>query len=357
MSYAIAAAGTGGHVYPGLAVAEELVRSGVDRSDVVFFGGDRLEATVFPNHGYPFCAVPLQSLKRSLSPENLKLPGVLRAAVKRARGELRAHRVRAVLGMGSYVTVPVTWAAHREHIPFFLHEQNGEAGLANKIMSRWAQETFVAIRDTVGVRRPVVVGTPIRPVFAEYRRSNLRHDALGRYGIEPGSVVIGIFGGSLGAGAINEAIARMASTWEGHDITLLHLVGERNVGHFDTEGSRVPWIVVGYEEQMEYFYAASDLVVSRAGGVTIAELAATHTPSVLVPGTFGGGHQASNAAAMERAGAAVMLAQDRLDEIEGVLAGLVDDAGRRRGMAEAAAKLTATDAAASIAQRLIEAHG
>jgi UDP-N-acetylglucosamine--N-acetylmuramyl-(pentapeptide) pyrophosphoryl-undecaprenol N-acetylglucosamine transferase len=357
MSYAIAAAGTGGHVYPGLAVAEELVRAGVARQDILFVGGDRLEARVYPESGFPFLGVRLQSLKRNLSIDNLRLPGVLRAAVRQVRGALRERDVRVVLGMGSYVTVPVAWASHREHIPFFLHEQNGDAGLANKVMSRWAVTTFVALDGTRGVLRPEKVGNPIRRKFAEYRRADLRHEALARYGIEPGNVVVGVFGGSLGAGVINDAVVHMAMSWTGSDVALLHLVGERNVGNIDTTGSRVPWIVVGYEQSMEYFYAASDLVIARAGGVAIAELTATHTPSVLIPGEFGGGHQSANAAAMEQAGAAVFLPETRIGELSGIVARLVDDAQARKAMAQSADAIALTDAASRIAARLIDAHG
>jgi UDP-N-acetylglucosamine--N-acetylmuramyl-(pentapeptide) pyrophosphoryl-undecaprenol N-acetylglucosamine transferase len=357
MSYAIAAAGTGGHVYPGLAVAEELVRRSVPKEEIVFIGGDRLEARVYPEHGFPFVRVELQSLKRSLSMDNLRLPLVLRAAVKQVRHELETRSVKVALGMGSYVTVPVAWAARQDSIPFYLHEQNGEAGLANKVMSRWAVSTFIALDGTRGVRRPELVGNPIRGVFTNYRRSDLRHEALVRYGIEPGSVVIGVFGGSLGAGVLNSAIARLARTWTGPDIVLLHLVGERNVGSIDTADSRVPWIVVGYEESMEYFYAASDLVIARAGGVAIAELTATHTPSILVPGTFGGGHQAANGAAMERAGAAVALPESRIAELEETVVELVDDVEARRAMAHSAGSIALTDAASRIATRLIDTHG
>jgi UDP-N-acetylglucosamine--N-acetylmuramyl-(pentapeptide) pyrophosphoryl-undecaprenol N-acetylglucosamine transferase len=356
MSYAIAAAGTGGHVYPGLAVALELVEKGVPKEDVLFIGGDRLEAEVYPDSGFPFRSLKLQSLKRSLSLDNLRLPGVLRLAVRQVREELRDRDVGVVLGMGSYVTVPVAWAAHKEAVPYFLHEQNGEAGLANRVMSRWAAATFVAFDGTRGVRRPELVGTPIRANLTDYRRSDLRHEALTRYGIEPGSVVVGVFGGSLGAGAINDAISHLAATWNGPKITLLHLVGERNAGSIDTAGSRVPWIVVGFEESMEYFYAATDLLIGRAGG-SVAEIAATHTPSVLVPGSFGGGHQASNAAAMQRAGAAVVLSEERLGELAEVVGSLVGDASVRRVMARAAGAIARTDAASRIATRLIDAHG
>jgi len=357
MSYAIAAAGTGGHVYPGLAIAEELVRRGVDKQDIVFIGGDRLEAKVYPEEGYPFLGLRLQSLSRSLSVENLRLPFVVRAAARRARDELRSRGVKVVLGMGSYVTVPVGWAAHGLGIPLFLHEQNGKAGLANKIMSRWAETTFVSFDETRGVWRSETVGTPVRRSFAAASRADLRHVAFARYGLDPGTVVVGVFGGSLGAGVLNAAAGSIARSWDGPAISLLHLVGARNVDAIDTSGARVPWIVVGYEDAMEYFYVASDFVVSRAGGVAVAEIAATHTPSILVPGLFGGGHQTSNAIAMERAGAAVYLPEEDISSLGSVVRMLVADPSGRRAMAKAAASVARVDAADRIATVLVSAHG
>ncbi|GBD84680.1 UDP-N-acetylglucosamine--N-acetylmuramyl-(pentapeptide) pyrophosphoryl-undecaprenol N-acetylglucosamine transferase [bacterium BMS3Abin02] len=356
MSYAIAAAGTGGHVYPGLAIAEELERHGVAKEEILFIGGDRLEAQVYPGAGFPFLALRLQGLSRSLSVDNLKLPFVVRQAARRARNELQTRGVKVVLGMGSYVTVPVGWAAHRMGIPLYLHEQNGAAGLANRIMSRWARTTFVSFDGTRGVRRPETVGTPIRRNFLA-SRADLRHMALARYGLDPGTVVVGVFGGSLGAGVLNAAIGDLARRWNGPAISLLHLVGTRNVDGIDTVGAVVPWVVVGYEDAMEYFYAACDLVVSRAGGVAVAEIAATHTPAILVPGGFGGGHQASNAAAMERAGAAVHLPEEDIVSLEPVVRTLVENIARRREMAEAAVSIARVDAAERIAATLVSAHG
>ena len=168
MSYAIAAAGTGGHVFPALAVAEALLDRGVARSEIVFFGGDRLEATVYPSAGFPFVSLELQSLRRSLSLRNLALPLVVARAAGKAKAELLDRSVRVVLGMGSYVTVPVGWAARRAGIPLFLHEQNAEAGLANRVMSKLAENTFVSFADTRGIGRQRLVGNPIRSNLAGF---------------------------------------------------------------------------------------------------------------------------------------------------------------------------------------------
>lgn len=358
MSYSIAAAGTGGHVFPALAVAEALVADGVARSDIVFFGGDRLEAKVLPAEGFPFVPLQLRGLRRNLSPRNLAIPRMLQVAARLARREMEQRHVRAVLGMGSYVTVPVAWSAYRAKIPLFLHEQNAEAGLANRLMCRLARTTFVSFDPTLGLTRTVLTGNPVRRALAGFSRSDLRHVALQRYGLNPGPVTIGVFGGSQGAAAINRAVADVARDGIDAPVQILHLAGREHEAdmRMRSHHSAVPWTILGFEAEMQYFYAACDLVVARSGGA-VAELAVTGTPAVLVPGAFGGGHQRVNAERFAVAGAAVVLDESRLGELGRVLGELVADPLRRMRMARACAALARPDAATTIARSLEEVHG
>jgi len=358
MSYAIAAAGTGGHVFPALAVAEALLDRGVARSDVVFFGGDRIEATVYPAEGFPFVQLDLQRLRRNLSPRNLTLPFVVARAARQTRQEMTDRGVRVALGMGSYVTVPFGWGARRAGIPLFLHEQNAEAGLANRLISRLAKATFVSFADTRGLRQQSLIGNPIRSNMADFARPQLRRQAMDRYGLSPGPVVIGVFGGSQGAGAINQAIVTLAQQWGGPPIQILHLAGRAHEQEMSaiSPNAAVPWIVLGFEEEMPFFYAACDIVIARAGGA-VAEIAVTGTPAVLVPGTFGGGHQVANAARFESAGAAIVVTEDRLGALSDILNPLVGDPLSRLKMAESLKALAHPDAAKDLARELQHAHG
>ena len=138
MTFLIAAAGTGGHVFPGLAVAEGLVELGVPREEVLFVGGDRLEAEVYPREGFRLLQVELAGLKRPWTLENTRLPAVVMKARRRIATEIAGTGVKVVLGMGGYVTIPAAMAARRCGVPFFNAEQNAEAGLANRLTARWA---------------------------------------------------------------------------------------------------------------------------------------------------------------------------------------------------------------------------
>jgi UDP-N-acetylglucosamine--N-acetylmuramyl-(pentapeptide) pyrophosphoryl-undecaprenol N-acetylglucosamine transferase len=359
VTFAIAAAGTGGHVYPGLAVGEALVAGGVERADVLFVGGSRLEAQVYPAAGFPFLEVELRGLRRSLSLSNLGIPLVVYRATRRIDDELRRRRVGVLLGMGGYVTIPAALAARRAGVPLAVAEQNATAGLGNRVAGRMAARRFGAFPDTEGLGDATWVGNPVRREIAEFDRDALRPASLAHFGLDDTTPVLGVFGGSLGAGAVNDAVAGMLARWAGPAVQVLHLAGpahaERLAGLADDAPIR--WVVVDFERHMDRFYAACDLVVSRAGGA-VAELTATGTPAILVPGRFGsGGHQEANAAALVRAGAARVVDEGDTAALEEAVRTLLLDRDERDRMSAASAEIARPDAATVIARALVDLHG
>lgn len=359
MTFAIAAAGTGGHVYPGLAVGEALVESGVDRADVLFVGGSRLEAQVYPAAGFPFLEVELRGLRRSVAPSNLGIPLVVYRATRRIDDELRRRRVGALLGMGGYVTIPAALAARRAGVPFAVSEQNAAAGLANRVAGRMAARRFGSFPETHGLNGAEWVGNPVRREIAGFDRARLRPVALSAFGLVDGPPVLGVVGGSLGAGSVNDAVAGMLAGWDGPDVQVLHLAGPAHAERLAevAAGSPIRWVVIDFERHMDRFYAACDLVVSRAGGA-VAELTATATPAVLVPGRFGsGGHQDANAAALAGAGAARVVEDGNAAALEAAVRELLADEGERARMAGAARAIARPDAASVIAGALVDLHG
>lgn len=352
MSFAVAAVGTGGHVYPGLAVGEALVAAGIEREDVLYVGGDRLEATVYPDAGFPFLRVPLQGLRRSLSLANLRLPFTLARAVFDMWREFRRRRTRVVLGLGGYVTLPAAVAARLAGAIVMVSEQNAHAGLGNRMAGRLAARRFGAFPETAGLDAEWV-GNPVRREIATFDRVRLRGEALARYGLSGNVPVVGIFGGSLGAGVLNGVAPEVAAL---DGIEVVHLCGTVHAERF-ADRATATWRIVPFEERMDLFFAACDLVVARAGGA-VAELTATATPSVLVPGGFGSaGHQAANAAHLEGAGAAVVVAESEVGRVPAVVSEILADPSRLVSMRAAAARLARPDAADVIAAAMIDAHG
>jgi UDP-N-acetylglucosamine--N-acetylmuramyl-(pentapeptide) pyrophosphoryl-undecaprenol N-acetylglucosamine transferase len=353
MTFVIAAAGTGGHVNPALSVAEALVDRGVARSDVLFLGGERFAAEAVPKAGFPFVGFELTHLRRSMSPENLRIPVVLRRASNAMAHEIKAVGGRVVLGMSGYVTVPAAMAARRAAVPFVLQEQNAVPGLAARFASRRAGRTFLGLPGPAErLARSEVVGNPLRPALAAFDRSSLRVEARRHYEIPQTGLVVGVLGGSQGARVLNQAVAGIARA-DGV-AAVVHLTGP---GEFESVAeqalrSEVRWVCRPYEPHMEQFYAAADLVVSRAGAMTVTELAATSTPSVLVPLSRVG--QLGNAEVLGSIGGAVVVKEGDVGSLPTTVASILADQRRRAAMARQLKTLHHPDAATTIAQHLIE---
>ncbi len=357
MTFLIAAAGTGGHVFPGLSVGEALVNLGTPKDEVLFVGGDRLAAEVYPEEGFPFLQVELRGLQRSLTPKNLTLPNVVRKARNRIRHAILDELVRVVLGMGGYVTIPAGMAARKARIPFLHSEQNAQAGLANRVAARWALRTFGSFPETSGLPGAEWVGNPVREPFWSFDRDALRAGARRHYGLEPETPVLGVFGGSLGAGAINEAVSAMVEHWDGPPMAVVHLTGARNIEAHRSlrHAPNVQWVRVAFEESMETFYAISDLAVARAGGA-VAELTATGTPSILVPGDFGStGHQTGNARYLTESGAAFTVQEAEIGRLSDVVKSTLFNDDSLKMMRSSARRVAKPGAAVTIAKAMMEA--
>lgn len=360
MTYALAAAGTGGHVFPALAVADALVASGVPRSEIVFFGGNRMEADTIPAAGFEFVPVEVRGLKRSLDPQNLVIPKVVWDATRHMGNEMRRRGTRVCIVFGGYVSVPAGLAAKRVGAAVFVQEQNARPGVANRIVARMARRVFLGFPAARRqLRRGEVTGNPLRSEFATFDRDHLRAEARMRYGLSTPVGVLGVVGGSLGAQVLNEAIEALVRSVDRDHLAIVHLTGR---AHYDevieiAARSDVEWHPVAFEDRMELFYASCDLVLSRAGAMTINELAATGTPAVVVPLGLGT-NQAANTMELEMAGALVVVPQSQIDQVPIVIDQLIVDRGRREAMSAAMAEHGRPDAARVIADALREVvHG
>ena len=355
MTYAFAAAGTGGHIYPALAVAKSLVDDGTDPDDIVFFGGDRLETRLVPEAGFRLVQLDIRGLKRSFSADNLKLPAMVRRATAEVAETLGALPPGVLVVFGGYVTVPAAAGARKVAMPYVIHEQNAVPGVANRYVARRAERTFVAFAPArERLRNAEIVGNPLDASFGEFDRDRRRSDARRKYGLDPDRPVIGIVGGSLGAQALNEAGVEIA-TRAGRAHSVLHLTGTDHhealaANAAETDG----WVTKPFEREMPEFYAATDLVLARAGAMTVSELAATATPSVVVPLPAGRGYQAMNAHDLDRAGGTVIVDQERISDVPELLRQLIGDRERLSAMATGARSVARPDAALHVAEALRE---
>jgi UDP-N-acetylglucosamine--N-acetylmuramyl-(pentapeptide) pyrophosphoryl-undecaprenol N-acetylglucosamine transferase len=341
----IAAGGTVGHVAPSLAVAEALRRRG---AQVTFAGTpDRIEARLVPEAGYELDTFRISGLPRRPSPELARaLLLALRATGACAR-ILESRRPHVVLGGGGYVAGPMVYAAARRKIPTALLEADAHLGLANRLTAPFAKRVFlsfpIAGRDGPKYR---VTGRPI-PARSQAMPPE---EARRLFGLPERGPVLLVFGGSLGARALNE-LALGAFGESGPAV--LHLAGTRDYDELSSRVTRPDYRLFAFTEEFGAALGASDLALARAGG-SVWELAAAGKPAVLVPGLFAtGDHQTKNARYFEQAGGAIVVPESDLAQAPDLIRSLLDDPRRLAEMSAAMTRLARPDAADEIAEELI----
>lgn len=361
----IAGGGTAGHVLPGVAVAQALVRRGHDPSSLLFVGSERgVERTVVPDAGFDLVVLPGRGIARRLTVDNIGAVIGLVRAVWQSIVLVRRRRPAVVLSLGGYASVGCTIAAVLWRVPLVVTEQNAVAGLANRVAGRFARACAVPF-DRTDLPRAVTTGNPVRAAVAPLghpaTRRQLRAEARRELGIADDATVVAVFSGSLGARRVNLAAAGLARRWVGRDVVLYHVTGERDhdlvaaeVGDLAAAGDPVvlDHRLVRYERHMELLLAAADVAVSRAGGTSVAELAVAGLPCVLVP--LPGAprdHQRANAGPLVDAGGAVLIddADCTTDTLDAVLADLLGHPDRLAAMAGALAAVARPGAADAVA--------
>jgi UDP-N-acetylglucosamine--N-acetylmuramyl-(pentapeptide) pyrophosphoryl-undecaprenol N-acetylglucosamine transferase len=357
----IAAGGTGGHLYPALAVAEEIRRSRPDVR-VIFVGThDRIESREVPRAGFPFHPIEIEAPRKSMA-------GMLRFPMSFARATfdclrlIARERPAAMLGGGAYLSIPAGVAAWAMHVPIALLEINSIAGSANKLLARLADKLFAAYPESLGqfpnrvAHSANVCGTPVRPELGALELSQA--EARVSFGLDPQRTTIFVFGGSLGARPINEAMEEAAPALAAGGYNILWQTGK------SAEAERLrekfcdqPNVhAAEYIYEMERAFRAADIVVCRAGASSLAELARLGKPTVLVPWSGAmANHQEMNALAFEKDGAAIVLRDAEVrDGLLKTVQELLRDPERLRKMSEAMARRDKPDAAKIVAQWLLE---
>jgi undecaprenyldiphospho-muramoylpentapeptide beta-N-acetylglucosaminyltransferase len=359
----MAGGGTAGHLQPALAIAESLVAQGHDRATIEFVGSRRgQDRTALDGRGFPFTLLPGRGINRSLRPrvmaQNLGALAGLAAALIAALGLVARRRPRVVVSVGGYASLPASVGALVLGVPLVLVNVDAAPGVANRLLGRFARASAVGWPGT-HLPRAVVTGTPVRPEIAAAGRSaDDRRAARRVLGLPEDRPTVVVFGGSLGARRINDAVVGLAERWQGReDRSIYHIVGRRD---WETVEAAISWIGptgpvvrVPYEERMATVYSAADLVVCRAGAMTVAELAAAGVPSVLVPLPGApGDHQTANARVLEQAGGAVVLPDLDCDHprLAAILDRLLADPAALDAMGRAARSLGRPDAADAGAQ-------
>ncbi|MBX9742484.1 MAG: undecaprenyldiphospho-muramoylpentapeptide beta-N-acetylglucosaminyltransferase [Chthoniobacterales bacterium] len=351
--FIIACGGTGGHLFPGLAVAEVLHERG---NEVLLLVSEKeIDALALRNHPeFRIEKLPSIGMPSLLSPAFIRFLRRGWESFTHCRQLYRRYRPAAVLGMGGFTSAAPIVAAHFLKIPSYIHESNAIAGRANKLTARWASKVLLGLEECK-IFFPAslcqVTGTPVRH---DLGKRLPRDTALTAFKFSPEYQTILIMGGSQGASKINQLLFRSAPLLKELSLQIIHLTGERDddlaAVNYQREG--IPAHVASFHHKMNEAYSAADLVISRAGAASLSEISLFGLPSILIPFPFAAErHQHFNAAVFEKAGAAALLEESEMtpEVFVRLLANLLKDHPRRERMAHAASMILPRHAAEAVA--------
>lgn len=313
----IAGGGTGGHVFPAIAIANALkkLEAGVE---ILFVGAEgKMEMQKVPEAGYNIVGLYIAGYNRSSLTKNITLPFKLLRSFMQVTGLLRKFKPDAVIGVGGYSSFPMLRLAQTRKVPTFIHESNSLPGRSNKILSRRATKIFVA-SDSMNQFFPadkiIVTGNPVRSSISN--ANILRGEALQFFGLKPEMKTVFVMGGSLGARSINNAIAKGIYMFKQNNWQLIWQTGKlyaETAAKVEEEKNHI-W-TNAFIDKIEYAYAAADVVISRSGSMAIAELCIVGKPVIFVPYPYAAeDHQVANALALVKKNAALMIKDSEVDE-------------------------------------------
>jgi UDP-N-acetylglucosamine--N-acetylmuramyl-(pentapeptide) pyrophosphoryl-undecaprenol N-acetylglucosamine transferase len=355
----IAGGGTGGHIFPAIAIANALKRLD-PRAHILFVGAKgKMEMEKVPQAGYEIKGLDIAGFNRSSLIKNIWLPFKLIKSFFQVRSIMNAFQPQAVVGVGGYSTFPVLRLAQAKGIPTFIHESNSFAGKANMMLGKGATTVFVAsggMEKFFPKEKIDVVGNPVRPVIAK-SGSIVKDEAIRFFGLEEGKPVVLVVGGSLGARSINEAVAEGLDDLIGAGLQVIWQTGKTDAAKWTeaVKGKQGIW-VGDFITQMEQAYAAADVVISRAGAMATAELCVVKKPVVFVPYPFAAeDHQTANAMHLVNDNAALLV---KNSEVKGKLLPtvieLAKDTAKQEIMKSAIAKHGVANADEKIATEILK---
>lgn len=354
----MAGGGTGGHIFPAIAIAQALqqLRPG---TEVLFIGAKgKMEMEKVPQAGFQIKGLDIAGFNRSSLLKNIKLPYQLLKSFVQVRQIFNSFKPDAAIGVGGYSTYPVLRFAQSKGIPTFIHEANSFAGKSNQLLGKKATAIFVAIDGMEAffpAQKIQITGNPVRSNLRE--RATNRQEALAYFGLNPAQKTVLSVGGSLGANSINEAIRNNIDLFAQHQLQLIWQTGKTYVEQGKTVATGRPNIWVNdFISQMNLAYAAADVVISRSGAMSVAELCVQQKPTLFVPYPFAAeDHQTVNAKKLVNKRAAMMISDaDALTELVPSIIALADNKTEQELFTHNMAPLAINNADEVIAKAIIQ---
>ena len=338
--------GTGGHIYPAIAIAREIQKRYPDTEFLFVGANDRMEMEKVPQAGFKIEGLWISGIQRSLSLENLKFPFKLLSSLRKSNQILKRFQPDVVIGTGGFASWPLLKKATSKKIPALIQEQNSYAGITNKLLSKSVQKICVAY-DRMDRFFPedkiIKTGNPVRDDLLTI--ASKREEALSKYGLSSDKKTVLVIGGSLGARAINELVGKQLDFFVKHDVQLLWQTGKFYYEQYKHLASNSVQ-VMAFIDQMDLAYAAADIIISRAGAGSVSELCIVGKATVFIPSpNVAEDHQTKNALAITAENAAVLIRENELDQkFETELELLLQDKEQREALGAAIKALALPDA-------------
>ena len=356
----ISGGGTGGHIYPAIAIANALQKINPD-IEILFVGAEnRMEMQKIPEAGFKIVGLPITGIQRRLTLKNLSFPYKLWTSIRKAKKILKEFQPQVVVGVGGFASGPMLYAATQKGIPTLIQEQNGYAGLANKWLADKVQKICVAYENMERYfpkEKLIIAGNPVRTDILNVDQK--RQQAMTFYRLDQTRPVILVIGGSLGARTINESLLKNLGLFKEKGVQLIWQTGkfyyqdiQQQLESVDQQDIRLYEFI----KEMSLAYAAADVVISRAGALSIAELCLAGKPSVLVPSpNVAEDHQTKNAMALVTQDAAVLVEdKDSADQLVQRAIELVQNETKKQELTNNISGLARPNAASDIAMEVLK---
>jgi len=357
----ISGGGTGGHIFPAVAIANELMRANPG-NEILFVGAEgRMEMEKIPAAGYKIVGLKIAGIQRKFDLKNFLLPFKVVGSVLKSGKIIRGFKPHVAVGVGGYASGPLLYAATMRKIPSLIQEQNSFAGITNKILSKRVQKVCVAYEGMANYfpsEKIVMTGNPVRQDVVAIEGK--KDEALKFFQLDGNKKTVLVIGGSLGARSINTAIKNGLQKFAGNDIQLIWQTGKNGRANWEEAGNAFSNCrCVEFISRMDLAYAASDVVISRAGASSVSELELVSRPCVLVPSpNVAEDHQAKNAMALVIKDAAILVPDAETNEklVDTAIA-LAGDTEKKRILSQNISKLALKDAAAKIVDEIYKITG
>lgn len=353
--FILSGGGTGGHIYPAIAIANEL-KLRYPEADFLFVGAkDRMEMEKVPKEGYKIEGLWITGIQRKLTLKNLIFPFKLMSSLVKSRKIIRNFKPNAVIGTGGFASGPLLHAANSKDIPTLIQEQNSYPGITNKLLSNKANSICVAyegLERFFSKEKIVLTGNPIRKNLIEIQGKT--KEAKNAFHLEENKLTLLVLGGSLGARRVNQLIESKLEFFEKNNVQLIWQCGKLYFDQYSKHNSRSDVQVHAFLNQMDLAYAAADIIISRAGASSVSELCVVGKPTLFIPSpNVAEDHQTKNAQSIVNKDAAILIKESDLDSnFNSEFETLINSKEKRKTLGENIKKLALVNATKDIVDQV-----